>query len=107
MFKLSKQVTRLAFVMIAGVLFVAASGCSPQIKEGWVVSHQFVPKHEEDAPDIVIDDITIPGGTYTVPDKWYIKFRKKDESGEWVYRTLEVTKTEHDQYKKGDWIEFR
>ena len=85
---------------------IALSGCSPSITNGEMVSKSFVPEHEEDEPDMQIGDMTIPGGTYTVPDKWYVKIGKENEKGKWKERTFRVTEERFNELQKGDWVNF-
>ena len=95
---MQKFFNHLAFLTIL-VLFV---GCMEPITSGVIIKKEFVPEHEVDDPDIVIDDITIPGGTSIVPDAWYITFQKEFEDGTKRSRSLEVSESYFNEVKVGD-----
>ena len=99
-----KSKTLLIIIALLGMFML--SGCGPQINSGTVTSKNFIPEHEEDEPDMYIGDVYIPGGTYTVPDKWYVTFGRNDESDRWRTRTIQVTESEYDSYQEGDYIEL-
>lgn len=98
-----KQILSKLFIVFV-VLF---QGCGPSIQSGEVLATSFEPEHqvEYENPDIKIDDITIPGGTYTVtvPDKWFVTIEKVDEDGVKKQRRIEITKQEYETLKRGDW----
>lgn len=88
---------------LALVILLLVFGCN-RIDNGRIIDKQFVPEHEEETPDIVIDDITIPGSSYTIPDKWYIVIENSDD-GRVRRRTLEVTHKEYQKHNLNDWYE--
>jgi hypothetical protein len=93
------------FLMLLAIVCTTI-GCGPALTSGEVISKSFVPEHEEEEGDMQIGDVWIPGGTYTVPDKWYVTFGKKDESDKWRSRTIEISEDSYNNYENGDWIEL-
>lgn len=91
--------TLLGFVA-ATALFIA--GCS-SITDGDVYDREFVAAHEESTIDYDPISETFSTGSETVPDKWYISFRKVNEQdGGWLTRRVEVEKSTYDSTNLGD-----
>lgn len=100
-------------IHVALLLVISIVGCGPPpIQDGEVSSKEFVPAHTE--TDLVPEydfDMNFTGFTeeeYDVPDKWYVTFKRMDEStNKWRYRTLQIPKNTFDSYEVGDWISFK
>lgn len=89
----------------------ALVGCSPLITSGEVCGRRVVPEHEVEIDDTITIEmgdfpLTIPGSHMeTVPDTFFITFRKMDEStNQWMEREITVSENDYDKYKNGDLI---
>jgi hypothetical protein len=92
---------------ILAVLFLCLTGCST-ISDGDIYDREFVAAHEESTIDYDPVSETFTTGSESVPDKWYISFRKVNENdGGWLTRRIEVDKPNYDAYKLGDHISLK
>jgi hypothetical protein len=93
--------------LITLFLIAVLAGCGSPISEGEICNREFIPQHETTVTTIESTDPLIFGtDTSTVPDKWFLTFRRKDEkTNTWIKREIEVDEATFNATKIGDWYD--
>lgn len=89
------------FLITLLILAAMIVGCGPHITDGCVIEKHYVPAHDMMEYNAAIEIMQF----VHVPDRWTVEIGKYAE-GQWVKRTVEVTKEKYDQCEVGEWADF-